>query len=203
MIDLVCLVADRNMEAVVGTLLEKHQALGTRPIKPVIIQHPGHDPGCYKYPTGLLGVYRYQARHALVMFDRDWEGSPRVPTTEIEMNVEARMSEFPADWAKCIVIDPELEVWLFTRSPRLDDALGWHGRDPTLTAFLEECGDWPATTPKPPNPKVAMKRALSEVGKQTSSSIYREISRHLGLGRCIDPSFHRFRSTLQAWFPPQ
>ncbi len=201
MIDLVCLVADKSMEAVVGTLLKKHHALGTRPILAEIIQHPQHDPGCYGDPIGLLSVYSRLAQHGLVIFDRDWDGVPNKPAVEIEKDVDGKLSALPADWARSVVIDPELEVWLFTRSPRLDEALGWRGREPDLTTELATRKHWPAGLAKPKNPKAAMKWALSRVGKQTSSSIYRQIAEHLGLGKCTDPSFHRFRSTLQAWFP--
>jgi len=200
-IDLVCLVADRNVEAVVSSLLAKHQALGTREIQAEIIQHPEHDPGCSRDPAPLLSVFANQAQEALVILDRDWDGVPNLPTQEIEAEVESRVATIKQGWARCIVIEPELEAWLFTRSPRLDEAVGWRGRTPSLSDALASASLWPASSPKPPNPKATMKWALSRVGKQTSSSIYRQIALHLGLGKCADPSFLRFRSTLQAWFP--
>ena len=61
MIDLVCLVADKNMEAVVQGLLAKHNALGIRPVDSQIIVHPQHDPGCFKSPEPYLGLFAQQA----------------------------------------------------------------------------------------------------------------------------------------------
>jgi hypothetical protein len=195
------LVADRNMEAVVASLLGKHEALGTREIQSQIIRHPQHDPGCYRDATPLLSVFANQARQALVLLDRDWDGVPNLPSRQIEAEVESRIAVMKQGWARCIVIEPELEAWLFTRSPRLDEAVGWRGRAPSLSEALANANLWSASEPKPSDPKATMKWALSQVGKQTSSSIYGQIALHLGVGKCVDPSFLRFRSTLQEWFP--
>lgn len=202
MIDLVSLVADKNMEAVVQGLLGKHQALGIAPITSEVIQHPQHDPGCYKAPESLLGLYRRQARHALVLLDRAWDGVPDKSGVEIEADIDRSIARLGEGWAKSIVIDPELEAWLFSRSPRLDEALGWRNRKPQLAEELARRGDWPVDAAKPTMPKKTMLWALSSVGKQKSSSIYRKIVANIGLARCTDPSFLRFQSTLRAWFPP-
>ena len=201
MIDLVCLVADQNMKAVVETLLTKHLALGIRPLRFAVVPHPQHDPGCYATPAPLLGGYLAQAHHGLVVMDQDWDGVPAKTAIQLEMDIDSKLSAMRSGWGKSVVIDPELEVWLFTRSPRLEEALGWRGREPDLLTDLAARGVWPATAAKPANPKSAMKWALSRVGKQTSSSIYRQIADKLGLAKCIDPAFARFRTTLQGWFP--
>ena len=201
MIDLVCLVADRNMEAVVGGILAKHQALGIRPLDLEVIAHPQHDPGCFKSPEPFLGLFVRQARHGLVILDRDWDGVPDKSTQDLEADLNARLARFGIDWGQSVVIDPELEVWLFTRSPRLDEALGWRGRSPDLSAELDSRGLWPSGAAKPANPKASMQWALSQVGKQKSSSIYRQVVTNIGLAKCIDPSFLRFQSTLRRWFP--
>ncbi|MDO8348914.1 MAG: hypothetical protein Q7T30_01670 [Planctomycetota bacterium] len=201
MIDLVCLVADKNMEAVTEAVLGRHQALGIRPITSEIITHPGHDPGCFRDAASLVRLYAGYASHALVVLDRDWDGVPDLPSVELENDLDARLSFLGTGWVKSIVIDPELEVWLFRRSPRLDEALGWRGQQPSLQEQLAAKSLWPVDAPKPHDPKRAIKWALSRVGKQTSSSIYRVIATQVGLRECTDPSFRRFQATLQAWFP--
>jgi hypothetical protein len=202
-IDLVCLVADQNMKAVVETLLKRHQSLGIRPLRVDVIPHPQHDPGCFLAPAPLLSIYTKQATHGLVLLDRDWDGVPANSAAELAAVVETRLTNLPSGWARCIVIDPELEAWLFTRSPRLDEALGWRDRQPDLASALASRSLWHRDADKPAAPKAAIKWALSQVGKQTSSSIYRQIAEHLGLGKCTDPSFQRFRTILQTWFPAQ
>lgn len=201
MIDLVCLVADKNMAAVVQTLLERHESLDIRKIAFKILTHPQHDPGCFGSPAGLLELYVRQAQHGLVVLDRQWDGAPDKTAVELEGDVNGRLCHLGPDWARCVIIDPELEAWLFTRSPRLDEAIGWAGRDPSLGKELAARELWLESAPKPTDPRQALKWALAHVGKQTSSSIYRQIAKHVGVKKCVDPSFHRFRSILQLWFP--
>ena len=201
MTDLVCLVADKNMEAVVGAVLGRHQALGTRAIQSTVIVHPQRDSACYHDPTTLLRAHMGTALHALVVLDRAWEGAPDLPATELEANVDRDLQQLGGNWAKAIVIDPELEIWLFRRSPRLDDALGWRNRQPELQDQLATAGLWPLDTAKPSDPKRAMEWALREARRPRSSSIYRDIATTVGFKDCVDPSFLRFQSTLRSWFP--
>jgi hypothetical protein len=200
-IDLVCLVADKSMEAVVEKVLPRHQALGIRPIQFRILRHPRKDSACYHDPLGLLRDFVRSAHRGLVLFDRDWVGVPQQPTEQLEASVDRQLDSLRAGWAKAIVIDPELEVWLCSRSPRLEEKLGWHGRSPSLTEAMAECGLWPLDAAKPADPKSTIERALYLAGKPRSSSIYGEVAAVLGMKDCVDSSFQRFRSTLQAWFP--
>ena len=201
MIDLVCLVADKSMEAVVGAAIQRHQALEIRPIQAQVLRHPQNDSACYHDPLGLLRGYLAHAKHALVLLDRAWEGVPDAPVEQLEAHVDRQLDSLRVGRAKTIVIDPELEVWLCRRSPRLDEKLGWHGRSPSLTEVMAKCGLWPQHAAKPTDPKATIERALYMAGKPRSSSTYGEVAAVLGMKDCIDPSFSRFRSTLQAWFP--
>ncbi|HEX5051381.1 MAG TPA: hypothetical protein VFZ65_06385 [Planctomycetota bacterium] len=201
MIDLVCLVADKNMEAVVDGVLARPEALGIRAITFRILRHPQHDSACFHDPTPLLRTTRGEASHAIVLLDRAWEGAPDKPTDQLEADLEHELHQLGAGWARGIIIDPELEVWLFRRSPRLDAALGWHGRQPPLAERLASDSRWPMDAAKPSDPKATIEWALEQVRKPRSSSIYRDIASKLGLKACTDPSFLRFQATLRAWFP--
>ncbi|MCU0865625.1 MAG: hypothetical protein MUC36_17715 [Planctomycetes bacterium] len=202
MIDLVCLVADKNMESVVGAVLDRHEALGTRKIEKLMLVHPQRDSACYHDPTSLLRGHLGAARHALVILDRAWEGVPDLSAEDLEADVDRRLQQFGNGWARAVVIEPELEVWLFRRSPRLDEALGWRNRQPGLREQLAGIGLWPLEAAKPTDPKQAMEWALWEARKPRSSSIYRTIASTVGMKECVDPSFLRFQSTLRHWFPP-
>ncbi|HZN40172.1 MAG TPA: hypothetical protein VFD82_15305 [Planctomycetota bacterium] len=201
MIDLVCLVADKNMEALVGAVLQRPESLGIRPIVPKLVVHPHRDPGCYKDSTRFVRMYRQEALHALVLLDRAWEGAPAKPTIELEADVDGDLRQLGPEWAKSIVIDPEIEVWLFRRTPRLDEELGWKERTPGLAEELAKAGLWPADAEKPADPKRAIEWALHRVSRPRSSSIYRKLGATLGMKTCTDSAFNRFRTTLRAWFP--
>lgn len=200
MIDLFCLVADTNMKAVVEAVLARHESLEIRPILAKVDVHPHRDSGCYHDPVPFLRSRRQEAHHGLVLLDRAWN-APQKPIDMLEADVEVALRQLGEGWAKCIVIDPEVEAWLFRRSPVLDEELGWRQREPSLARELAERNLWPEGAAKPPDPKAAIEWALARTKKPRSSSIYRAIASRLGLRGCTDPSFQRFVQMLQAWFP--
>ena len=64
-VDLFCLVADRNMEAAISGLLERHPSLGIRQIRYRVATHPRQDPGCFHTGAEFLKTVRHNADHAL------------------------------------------------------------------------------------------------------------------------------------------
>ena len=108
-----------------------------------------------------------------------------------------------APWAVPIVIHPELESWVWSPSPHVDNALGWRGRSPGLREALRDSGLWPADAPKPPDPKAAVEWAARETRLPRSSSIYRQIASRASTQSCQDRAFRKLRKQLQRWFPPE
>ena len=47
MIDLVCLVADKNLEAAIDGILRRPKAIGIREVQGELVVHPQRDPGCF------------------------------------------------------------------------------------------------------------------------------------------------------------
>ena len=203
MIDLVCVVADRQIEAAISGLLDRPSALGIRRIEKEILRHPGRDPGCYFYPTEILRGYRQSAEHALIIFDHAWEGRPTGSAADFESNiVEKFRREGMEDWAVPVVIEPELEAWVFSASRNVDQILGWRNRNPDLREALEQQSFWKPGDPKPGDPKEALDWALREVKKPRDSSIFRDLARRVSTKSCQDRAFRRLRGLLQDWFPP-
>jgi len=202
MLDLVCVVSDKNMEAATSSLLARAKSLGIREISATVLVHQHHDPGCFHNPELLLNGYRDAASHALVMLDHDWDGVPTDSAETLETELEARLGRLDlAPWAVPIVIYPELESWVWGESPHVDKALGWQGRSPRLRDALREQHLWPASHAKPPDPKAAIEWAVRETRIPRSSSIYREIARLANTRNCKDRAFLKFRDTLKEWFP--
>lgn len=199
--DLLCLVADGNMKAAVTALLARPKALGIRPVEVEVIVHPRRDPGWFYDSDGLLRGAREEARHAIVLLDQAWDGAPEGGAEEAEALLEGRMrTSGLQDWARAVVIEPDLEVWVFNDSPHVATALGWHGRRTALRNALADLGFWPPEVGKPRDPKAAVMWALRQVRKPRSSSIYRDIAARVSLSRCRDRSFLRFRDLLRSWF---
>jgi hypothetical protein len=122
---------------------------------------------------------------------------------ELERQVEGQlMVNGWNDRAAVVVLDPELEVWVWTDSPRVDEALGWQRKDPALRQWLRERGELQPDQQKPPRPKEAVEIALRQARLPRSSSIYFQLAMSLPFGRCTDPAFLRLRDLLRRWFAP-
>ena len=202
MMDLVCLVADKNMEAAISGLLERPAALGIRPIATEILVHPRRDPGCFHQAPELLNGYRASAEHALVILDRAWDGVPAESAEGVQEQLEEKLRVAGlAGWSESVVIDPELEVWVFSDSPNVASAVGWAGRNPGLRPALEARDLWARGASKPADPKAALEWALKEVRRPRSSSIYRELAGRVSTERCQDQAFLRLKGILRSWFP--
>lgn len=99
-----------------------------------------------------------------------------------------------------IVIDPELEAWLWSDSPEVDNALGWKGKSPSLRTWLKEKEFFKGDSLKPSPPKNAAEEALKKVFKPRSASIYYQAAKSVSLKRCEDPAFLKLKEKLTQWF---
>lgn len=199
--DLVVLVSDKNMEFAIRGLLSRHKALGIRPVDYEAFFHPEKDPGCFLRGHDFLRLFCGRFSYALVMFDREGCGRDAVPVSELEAEVEERLAR--SGWGSrgaAIVLDPELDVWVWVDSPHVDSVLGWQGKSPTLREWLANTGLWPRNALKPLHPKFALEEALRLVRKPRSSSLYRDLAERVTLSGCTDSAFARFKITLQRWF---
>jgi hypothetical protein len=130
--DLVILVADLDQQEAVRMLLSSRgESLGIRPIRSEILKHSRHDPGCFNEAPGILQSYQSRAGHGLVLLDRDGSGREAMSAEEMEADLNGRLSE--TGWgerARGVVIDPELEIWVWSDSPKVDEILHSRSRAP-------------------------------------------------------------------------
>ena len=198
--DLVVVVPDKDTEQALTGLLKRPQSIGVRPLDFVIRVHPQKDPGCYHTGHELAATSRREASHALVVFDRAWEGAPSPDAAVLQREVESRLRPSWGDQCACIVIDPELEAWVWSDSPHVAEALGWQGRQPALREWLAEQGLWPRDLPKPPDPEAAFRRAVRQTRLPPSAAVFRRLADTVGVQRCTDPSLLNLLSVLRRWF---
>jgi len=201
-IDLLCVVADKNMEAAVSGVLDRPQALGIRAIRSEVFVHPRRDPGCFHESAELVAGRRAEAQKALVVLDAAWSGAPADSGEELERLLEAEFQTRDLDeWARAVVIEPELEVWVFSDSPHVPQVLEWDGDTASLRQHIEEQGQWAPGVSKPHDPKAALEAVLRRARKPRSSALFRKLAAKVSLRQCEDRAFERFRSCLQEWFP--
>jgi hypothetical protein len=199
--DLVVLAADQTAEMAMRGILSRPEALEIRPVSAEFIVHPEHDPGCIRTPHQFLRSYVRSHAHAIVVLDR--EGCGREATRpELEQDIEGLLER--NGWSSrsaVIVLDPELEIWVWSDSPEVDAQLGWTGRQPDLRTWLRQKGFLSPDAAKPSRPKEAMQAALYEVRLPWSSSIHGQLAGRVSFRRCADPGFEKLKRTLQQWFP--
>ena len=202
--DLFVLTADADMDAAMNQLLTNRQpSLGIRHIDFTVTRHSKRDAGCRVHAAERLDGHRHSYEYALVMFDRDGCGAEDKPRETIQTEVERELyNNGWADRSKAIVIDPELEAWVWTDSPHTARVLGWKEEGyPELQTWLHNRGLWPSGDLKPPDPKEAFLRALRAKGLQRSPKRFEKLARVVGLTKCKDPAFAELTQTLAEWFP--
>ncbi|MBI1764102.1 MAG: hypothetical protein HYR56_21970 [Acidobacteria bacterium] len=203
--DLIVLVADKDMQLTVQGLLSNHYKLGIRPLyydPQEIYAHPGRDPGCFLKCESFLSGFLNSHSYALVLFDREGCGREHLTRDQIEAQIEARLTQ--SGWAgraAAVVLDPELEAWVWSDSPHVDGVLGWEARQPNLRSWLNENGFLGESELKPARPKEALEAALRSAKKPRSSAIYFALTQRVSFARCQDAAFLKFKTQLRSWFP--
>ncbi len=200
--DLIVIAADKNIEQTLHGILRRPDALGIREISfDIISDQVRADPGCLNHSHTVMRLYQDTHTHGMVVFDRVGCGKESADREALEAEVEARLNQ--NGWAgrsAAVVIDPELEAWVWSDSPHVETALGWGGRIPRLRQWLENKGFVKSDALKPEDPKAAVEIALKCVRKPRSSARYRQIAERVGFGKCIDPAFLKLKTVLKDWF---
>lgn len=199
--DLVALVADKNIEYALRGLLTRSSAFAIRGIASRVLVHPQRDAGCRTRCTDLLRPYINRWSFAMVVFDHEGCGEEDSSREELEQRVEKTL--FKNGWsqrAAVIVIDPELENWVWSESSIVDEIAGWNDSTTTLRDWLRANGWLVGNAAKPARPKEAFEAALRKANEPRSAALYEQLARRVDFSGCADPSFLKFKATLQGWF---
>ncbi|MDL1960157.1 MAG: hypothetical protein LWX01_00375 [Deltaproteobacteria bacterium] len=202
-LDLIALVPGKDeRETIDGLLSKRSRSLGICRISFQILVHPRRDPGCYIEAQDILQPYINRAAYALVIFDHEGSGQEKRRVDDLASDLKGRL--FRSGWGdrvQVLVIEPELEVWVWSDSPQVDVSLGWSRHSTNLRTWLSNKGFWPNESQKPPRPKECLLEALREVRVRRSAAIYRQLAESVSLERCQDPEFNKLKGILRSWFP--
>jgi hypothetical protein len=199
--DLIVLAADQSMKLAIGKLLTRTDHIGVRQISSEVYTHPERDPGVLRRSHEYLRQYSRQYGHAIAICDR--EGSGRSASRDVlEDRMEQQLSANGwDDRASAIVIDPELEAWMWGDWVALTRCAGWRGDVHSLKEWLRTQTLLKAGEAKPQRPKETLESVLRENGMPWSSAIHKTMAETADTTGCIDGAFLKLKLTLQRWFP--
>ena len=204
--DLVVLVPDLDTENAIRGLLARNESFGIRPLREYsdyeFQRATNHDNGCRSAAEVLLAPALNRFKKALVIFDREGCGRDSAPRETIESDVQHRLET--AGWKnRCavIVIDPELESWVWSLSPLVSQIIGWGNDREPLRNWMTKQGWIRFGSVKPDRPKEALKAVLNEVPRPWSARLFMNLAQRVSLRGCVDPSFGKLRTVLCQWFP--
>jgi len=198
--DLFILVADKNAEFALKGALARPEALGIRSVEFEIRTHPGRDGGTRKTGPELLALQRRQYHHGLLMLDFEGSGTDLEDAVALENQMDERLKNHWNNNAKAIVIEPELDVWIWGSDNAVEASIEWPvGKG--VREWLREQGFEFDANEKPTRPKEAFEAALRVPDLPRSSALYQHIASRISLPRCKDEAFIRLRNQLLGWFP--
>jgi len=205
--DLGFLVADKNMEACLHGLFgrdgwRRSIRCGRVDVASTDVHvAAGHnDPGLYARGDELLRPFVGKYLHMVIMVDAEWEGSPGAQVIRARVDRHLTAAGWSDRKGLALVLEPEVDVWLWTRTDHTAKALGWE-RWSELDGPLATQALWAQGQAKPPRPKEAAEWALRQRRKPRSSLVYRRLAESVGLGRCTDEAFLTLKNALCRWFP--
>lgn len=198
--DLLLLVPDKNTQFALKGALARHEALGIRPIEFDFLVHSGRDGGVRSSGATLAALKRNQFKHLLMIFDHEGSGAESKPASELIHDLEKQLDRHWGTNAHVIVIEPEVDVWMWGSDNVLSQLLKWNDFT-SIREWLQAKGYEMDGNDKPLRPKEALEEVLMRLKEPRSSSLYEKIAQRLSLPRCKDPAFVRMHKILQNWFP--
>ena len=196
------LVADQDMAETLKAVLDRPKSLGIRPIQYDVARHLQRDAGCCRDASRRLRPYPEQYRKAIVVFDKHGCGREDAPREQIQQDVEQELESngWDGDRAKAVVIEPELEAWVWTGSSHAARVLGWQRGYDDLKGWLVARELWLEGDAKPTDPKAAVKAVLRETNRAHSAALFGDLAKRMTWRGCQCPAFAELRGVLKRWF---
>ena len=168
----VFLVADGTMAQVLKSFLSRgylEDRLGCRSFDfdfqqdvVVNVRKGNTDGGIHRRAHELLRRFIHSHQNAVVMLDKNFGG--RLPAAVVRGEILHNLlnNGWSAECVEVVVIDPELEVWLWQRgNPHIGTAFRYNSPIP-LEEFLATEGLWSSAAVKPTQPKEAASLLLRQ-----------------------------------------
>lgn len=206
--DCVFLLADSNMQAAFEGYFSRsnfHLSLDCgnfefNPERDIKVAAGDNDPGLYTRGHELLRPFLGSHRYAVIVLDAAWDGSPGRDAIKEHIITQIRATGWLDGTFCVIVIDPELENWIWQYNEHVATGLGFE----SLAAMLSDPDvqtAWTKDLLKPKQPKELLETVLRKKRIPRSSSIYKKITREVSIKHCQDRAFKELVIAFKTWFP--
>ena len=201
--DVVFVVADDGMMQMVRGFLghpraEQRLQCGRFSFDPAadLVKAPNTDAGVYREAPNLLNDgFRATHERAVVMLDAKFPGSPKAE--QIRTDISGRLEGVWQHYA-VVVIEPELEAWLWQDNPNVAEALDCPA---DFRSVLAQSGHWPHGQAKPDDPKAALEHLKRQHRADISNAAKRRLAERISVKHCQDAAFTQLCAQLRIWFP--
>ncbi|MFQ3580091.1 MAG: hypothetical protein SNJ71_08135 [Bacteroidales bacterium] len=199
--DLIILTADKNTKFLLQGLLPRlPQVLGIKRIEYDIEVHPERDPGCRISSHEFLRPFVHDYHYSIVIFDYEGCGRQNEMPCTIENEIKNKLNDNGWDLRNNVfIINPEIENWVWIKSPHLSSAINFGSID-ELYKWLSENNLISENQTKPLRPKEVFEKALRKSKTPRSSSIYEKIAKQASFKNCTDNEFNKFINQMYEWF---
>ena len=123
--DLVLLVADKNAQFALKGALNRPEAWAFAPSSLSFACIPAGDGGTRKSGPEMLALERRRFSHALLVLDFEGCGTDLPNATALETQLDKKLSSQWKTDAKSIVIEPELDVWVWGADNAVEAVIEW------------------------------------------------------------------------------
>lgn len=126
-------------------------------------------------------------------------GKIRNVVAQIFIRWNQLLSDTWGDRAKAIVIEPEVDVWMWGAETHLRSTMSWEFAEGIRTWLQAQTFTF-GENGKPARPKEALEAAFRRAKVPRSSARYAHVAQRISLANCTDPAFLRLRTALTSWF---
>ena len=201
--DLIILFADQDTKNLLDGLLPRiHRIENLREFTYDIRVHVNRDNGVLNDGASFLRNFLSTHNFAIAIFDFEGCGQENNKTRgEIELSLELNLVKhgWPSDNCVTIVIEPEVENWIWVNSPHLPSSIDWSMSE-DIYQWLENQKFISTGQLKPNRPKEAFEAALRICGVARSPALYKAIASRASYKHCQEASFWKLIGALRTWF---
>jgi hypothetical protein len=199
---LLVLVADKDAEFLFQELLVRFPRVEhIAEISFDIITHPQRDPGVINHSVELLRPYVDDYNYLMICCDHEGSGRESISREMVENELEQLLSS--NGWQGrnvCILVDPEIESWLWVHEAKLHELVDWENERSIYDWIRAKGFQFKQNLNKPVRPKEAFEETLKFQNIPKSSSLFATLAKKASYKRCNDPSFQKLLETLKRWF---